>query len=96
MKKSMDFGPREPELTSWNSQLLTAHSYYLYVKLLVTQLCPTLCDPMDCSPPDSSAHGILQAKREWLTTQGILDWRIPRTKEPSRLHTVHGVAKIGI
>ena len=25
------------------------------------QLCPTLCDPMDCSPPDSSVHGIFQA-----------------------------------
>ena len=32
------------------------------VKVLVTQLCPTLCDPMDCSPPGSSAHGILQAR----------------------------------
>ena len=36
------------------------------VKVLVTQLCPTLCDPMDCSPPGSSAHGILQAR--------ILEW----------------------
>ena len=27
----------------------------------VTQLCPTLCDPMDCSPPGSSIHGIFQA-----------------------------------
>ena len=26
------------------------------------QSCPTLCDPMDCSPPGSSVHGILQAK----------------------------------
>ena len=26
------------------------------------QLCPTLCDPMDCSPPGSSVHGILQAR----------------------------------
>ena len=27
----------------------------------------TLCDPMDCSPPDSSVHGILQARtREWV------------------------------
>ena len=26
-----------------------------------TQLCLTLCDPMDCSPPGSSVHGILQA-----------------------------------
>ena len=24
---------------------------------LVTQSCPTLCDPMDCSPPGSSVHG---------------------------------------
>ena len=27
----------------------------------VAQLCPTLCDPMDCSLPDSFVHGILQA-----------------------------------
>ena len=26
------------------------------------QSCPTLCDPMDCSPPGSSVHRILQAK----------------------------------
>ena len=26
-----------------------------------SQLCLTLCDPMDCSPPGSSVHGILQA-----------------------------------
>ena len=30
------------------------------------QLCPTLCDPMDCSLPGSSIHGILQAR--------ILEW----------------------
>ena len=30
------------------------------------QLCPTLCDPVDYSPPGSSIHGILQAK--------ILEW----------------------
>ena len=30
------------------------------------QSCPTLCDPMDCSPPGSSVHGILQARTlEW-------------------------------
>ena len=26
------------------------------------QLCPTLCDPMDCSPPGSSVHEIFQAR----------------------------------
>ena len=30
------------------------------------QPCPTLCDSMDCSPPGSSVHGILQAR--------ILEW----------------------
>ena len=34
--------------------------------MFVTQLCPTLCDPMDCSPPSFSVHGILQAR--------ILEW----------------------
>ena len=28
----------------------------------VTQSCPTLCDPMDCSLPGSSIHGIFQAR----------------------------------
>ena len=33
----------------------------------VAQLCPTLCDPMDCSPPVSSVHGIFQARVvEWV------------------------------
>ena len=32
----------------------------------VAQLCPTLSDPMDCSPPGSSIHGIFQAR--------VLEW----------------------
>ena len=32
------------------------------VKVLVTQSCLTLCDSMDCSPPGSSVHRILQAR----------------------------------
>ena len=36
------------------------------VCVLVAQSCPTLCDPMDYSPPGSSVHGILQARKpEW-------------------------------
>ena len=31
------------------------------------QLCPTLCDPIDGSPPGSAIHGILQARTlEWV------------------------------
>ena len=36
------------------------------VLCLVAQSCPTLCNPMDCSLPGSSIHGILQAR--------ILEW----------------------
>ena len=32
----------------------------------VAQSCPTLCNPMDCSPPGSSVHGIFQAR--------VLEW----------------------
>ena len=33
----------------------------------VAQLCPPFCDPMDCSSPSSSVHGILQARTlEWV------------------------------
>ena len=33
----------------------------------VTQSCPTLSDPMDCSLPDSSIYGIFQARvLEWI------------------------------
>ena len=33
----------------------------------VAQSCPTLCDPMDCSLPGSSVHGIFQARElEWV------------------------------
>ena len=46
----------------------------MYVCVCETQLCPTLCDCMDCSPPDSSVHGIFQARiLEWVAifpTQG--------------------------
>ena len=36
------------------------------------QSCPTLCDPMNCSPPGYSVHGILQARiLEWAAQAGI-------------------------
>ena len=34
--------------------------------VLVAQSCPTLCNPMDCSPPASSVRGILQARNTGL------------------------------
>ena len=38
----------------------------IYVHMYA-QWCPTICDPMDSSPPDTSVHGILQARMlEWI------------------------------
>ena len=39
-----------------------SHDYGLCSCCLVAQSCPTLPDPMDCSPPGSSVRGILQAR----------------------------------
>ena len=56
------------------------------------QSCPTLCDPMDCSLPGSSAHGTLQAR--------ILEWGdIPSSRGSSRprgqTHSSHGSCTAG-
>ena len=38
----------------------------MYVHAQLLQSCPSLCDPIDCNPPGSSVHGVLQAQ--------ILEW----------------------
>ena len=41
--------------------------WFLWIQDQVVQSCPTLCDPMDCSLPGSSVHGIFQATvLEWI------------------------------
>ena len=49
---------------------LPGHYKYVFAKVIEwtksLQSCPTLWDPMDCSPPGSSVHGILQTR--------ILEW----------------------
>ena len=48
------------------------------MKVKVTQSCPTLCDPMECSLPGSSVHGILQARiLEWVASCSLLQWIFP-------------------
>ena len=46
-------------------------------KVLVAQLCPTPCDPMNCNPPGSSVHGVSQGR--------ILEWvAVPFSRWSSR------------
>ena len=52
-------------------------SFVFLCLCLVTQLCPTLCDPMNCSPPGCSAHGTLQIR--------ILGWvAMPSSRRSSQ------------
>ena len=55
------WGCKESDTTEW------LHYRYLYIVVLVTQLCPSLCALMDCRWQGFSVHGILQARKlEWV------------------------------
>ena len=56
------------------------------VLMLVTESCPTLCDPMDCILPGSSNYRILQARiLEWVVCPPWGDLPIPGTEPASLL-----------
>ena len=48
------------------------NSLYSAVPYLVTQLCLTLCDPMDCSPSGSSVHGDSPGKNTGVGCHALL------------------------
>ena len=67
----------------------------------VTQSCPTLCDPMDCSLPGSSIHGIFQARvLEWgaiafslrVARSSKWKYKTPFTKNKC-MYSIHGETK---
>ena len=74
------WGIQRTEVTSsWSSHYRQGHSRLQMHRCccLVAKSCPILCHPMDCSLPDSSVHGILQAR--------ILEWvAIPFSRGSSR------------
>ena len=49
------------------------------------QSCPTLCDPMDCSPPDSSVHGDSPGKNTGVACHALLQGIFPTQGLNSRL-----------
>ena len=59
---SMEFSRQE----YWNGLPLPSPMYENESESEVAQSCLTLCDPMECSPPGSSIHGIFQAR--------VLEW----------------------
>ena len=43
-------------------QIINFNKIWICCYCLIAKLCLTLCDPMECSPPDSSVHGTSQAR----------------------------------
>ena len=76
-------GSQESDTTDWLSLSLCifteiySHHHYLipeYLRAKLLQSCLTVCNPMDCSPPGSSVHGILQARiLEWVAIPPLGD-----------------------
>ena len=57
------------------------------VCVLVTQLCLTLCDPMDCSPPGFSVHGDSPGKNTGAGSHALLQGIFPtQALNPGLLH----------
>ena len=57
---------------------------------LVAQLCPTLCDLMDCSPPGSSVDGIFQARiLEWVAISFFREIFLTQGSNPCLLSLLH-------
>ena len=55
--------------------------FFKVVVVEIAQSCPTLCDPVDCSLPGSSDHGILQARiLGWVAISFSRDLHNPRIK----------------
>ena len=61
------------------------------------QSCMTLCDPMDCSQPGSSAHGILQARiSEWVAISSSGEPSQPRDQTCICKHVLYRISYINI
>ena len=62
---------------------------YLDIDIEVTQLCPTLCNPMNCSLPGSSVHGTFQARvLEWVAIS--FSRRSSRPRDRTRVSHIVG------
>ena len=80
-------------LKFWHSEIITKQSetapfLWVFLCVLVSQSCPTLCNPIDCSPPGSSVHGIFQARvLEWAAIPFSRGSSLPRDQtRVSRIH----------
>ena len=63
----------------------------------VAQSCPTPRDPMDCSPPGPSVHGIFQARvLKWVANDLIFSLRCRKERESARVRVCACVCVLGL
>ena len=73
-------GAQLPGFESW-------FCYFLAVLCLVAQSCPTVCNPVDCSPPGSSVHGDFPGKNTGVGCHALLQRIFPTQRSnPGLLH----------
>ena len=71
----------------WNYQDYLQHIHTCDMLCVVAQSCPTLCDPMDCSPPGSSVHGDSPGKNTGVGCHALLQRIFPtQGSNPGLLH----------
>ena len=69
------------QVKSIQEQIHTTETTKLFISCEVAQSCPTLRDPMDCSLPGSSVHGIFQARvLEWVAISFSKETSQPRDR----------------
>ena len=78
------WGRKESDTTSLSLSLKWSYRvffifYYGVLMCSVFQVYPTLCSPMDCNPPGSSAHGLFQARileQDAISFLYLLHWQV--------------------
>ena len=68
--RSQEWSNKPSAVPSHREQVIREQVGCVHAKSL--QSCLTLCDPMDCSPPGSSVHGVLQARIPGVGCQALL------------------------
>ena len=74
---------------SVKNSVITNHIVKLQARQAITQSCPTLCNPMDCSLPGFSVHGVFQARvLEWVAISFSRGSSCPR--DPTQVFCIAG------
>ena len=69
--------PKQSQTSKQGSKPGTNQHYLNWIAIMLTLSCVLLCDPLDCSPPGSSVHGIFQGKNTVVGSHFLLQGIFP-------------------